>query len=65
MKKIDLDQTVGTLLPIQKDCHVAFKVRRKKHSLRVAYQKATQAVSFTSGSRRLRVETAKPIRQTV
>ncbi len=28
---------VGILLPIQKVCHVAFKVRRQKHSLRLAY----------------------------
>lgn len=28
---------IGILLPIQKDCHVAFKVRRPEHSLRLAY----------------------------
>ena len=28
---------IGILLPIQKVCHVAFKVRRQKHSLRLAY----------------------------
>ena len=28
---------IEILLPIQKDCHVAFKVRRQKHSLRLVY----------------------------
>jgi len=28
---------IGILLPIKKDCHAAFKARRNRHSLRVAY----------------------------